>query len=170
VSGDVQGTSTRTVRVREGSIVRGNVQIKEAVAGSDVDALLVNFSRVRGDVQVEKSSGRMRVRDSRIGGNVQFVENRTGLYTVTNNEIDGDLQHFKSSGRVTFTRNDIDGDLQVIENTIGPYRIAYNHIDGNLQFFKNQGEGEIIGNDIDGDLQSKENSPRPTIRGNTVDD
>jgi cytoskeletal protein CcmA (bactofilin family) len=169
VGGDVQGYRTRTVRVREGTAVDGNVQIKEARASIDVDALQVNFASVDGDVQAEKSSGRFRVRDSYIGGNLQFIENTTGPYVANNNDIAGDLQHFKNRGKATATNNDVGGNLQVEENFLGPYRIASNQIAENLQFFKNNGFGDIIRNYVGGNLQSKENQPQPNIKNNIVD-
>jgi len=132
VGGDVQGERTRTVRVREGSTIEGNVQVKEAEAPVDADALVVNFADVSGDVQAEKSAGRLRVRDSRIGGNLQFVENTSGLYAVKNNDIGGDLQHFKNRGKATIVRNDVGGNLQSKENRPQP-TIENNDVEGDLE-------------------------------------
>ena len=98
VDGDVQGKCTRSVIVRDGTRVGGNVQIEEAIAPGDVDALFVDNATVDGDVQAQKSSGRLRVKASQIGGNLQFFENRTGLYEITDNRVDGDIQFFKNQG------------------------------------------------------------------------
>jgi len=88
-----------------GVLVDGNVQADEA---SRVRVLA--RSRVKGDIQVE-DGGNARVRNSRVGGNIQLKSNE---------------------GRLIVARNTVGGDVQAFSNT-GGVRIAYNVIDGNLQ-------------------------------------
>ena len=132
VDGDVQGKATRTVSVRDGTRVGGNVQIEEAIAPADVDALFVDNATVGGDVQAQKSSGRLRVKASQIGGNLQFFENRTGLYEITDNRVDGDIQFFKNQGDGTITGNSTGQDLQSKENNPPP-TIQGNSVGGDLE-------------------------------------
>jgi hypothetical protein len=131
VDGDVQGENTLSVLIRD-VMVGGNIQIKEAESPMTTDTLLVEFSTVDGDVQAEKSSGRMKVAESHIGGNVQLVENYTGPYEVTGNQIDGDLQFFKNQGEGTITGNEVMGNLQSKENNPRPY-INDNVVHGDLE-------------------------------------
>ena len=132
IDGDVQGDKTRSVIVRGGTVVGGNVQISKAVAPADVDALLVNNAEVGGDVQAEKSSGRLRVKSSLVFGNLQFEENKTGPYEVTGNVIDGDLQFFKNQGAGTITGNQVGSNLQSKENNPQP-TIFGNIVEGALE-------------------------------------
>jgi hypothetical protein len=106
--------------------------VTEAVAASTVDALLVTNATVDGDVQAEKSSGRLRAVGNRIGGNLQFVENRTGLYDIRNNTIGGDLQFFKNIGSATITGNTVEGNLQSKENSPPPV-ISGNTVKGSTE-------------------------------------
>lgn len=132
VEEDVQGKATRSVIVLGGTRVGGNVQIEEAITPIDVDALVVEGATVDGDVQAQKSSGRLRVKASQIGGKLQFFENRTGLYEIMNNRIDGDLQFFKNQGAGTITGNSVGGNLQSKENSPPP-TIEGNTVGGNLE-------------------------------------
>ncbi|ABK19293.1 conserved hypothetical protein [Syntrophobacter fumaroxidans MPOB] len=132
VGGNVQGKYTRSVLVRGGTFVGGNVQIDEGFAPIDVDVLLVNLSTVDGDVQPKESAGRARVLASRVGGNVQFVENYSGPYAVRNNRIDGDLQFFKNRGRGVITGNHVKGNLQSKENSPRPI-IRDNIVEGDVE-------------------------------------
>ncbi|HPR03655.1 MAG TPA: hypothetical protein PLP82_07105, partial [Deltaproteobacteria bacterium] len=116
----------------DGTMVGGNVQIKQANAPADVDALWVDSAAVEGDVQAEKSSGRLRVTGSRVGGNLQFVENSTGIYDIRDNRIDGDIQFFKNKGAATITDNSVKGNLQSKENSPSP-TITRNTVDGDLE-------------------------------------
>jgi hypothetical protein len=132
VNGDVQGERTYSVIVNSGTGVGGNVQIKEATAPTDVDALLVYTSSVDGDVQAEKSYGRLRVIQSTVRGNLQFVENRSGPYVIRDNRIGEDLQFFKNRGTGTITGNRVGGNLQSKENSPRP-TVRYNIVDGDLE-------------------------------------
>jgi cytoskeletal protein CcmA (bactofilin family) len=98
VHGDVQAEGTRSLIVRGGTFVGGNVQLTEASAAVTEDALRVEFSKVDGDLHAEKSSGRLRALENQIGGNLQFLENKTGTYEIENNSIGGGLQFFKNRG------------------------------------------------------------------------
>lgn len=132
IDGDVQGEKTRSVIVRDGTLVGGNVQITEAAAPDNEDSLLVENATVNGDVQAEKSSGRIRTFNSLVFGNLQFVENKTGPYEITGNDIDGDLQFFKNQGAGVITGNQVGGNLQSKENNPQP-TISGNSIDGDLE-------------------------------------
>ena len=129
VEGDVQGNRTVSVVVRENSTVGGNVQIWDANAPDGVDALRVDASTVRGNVQAEKSRGRLAVTMTIIEGNLQFVENYTGPYVITDNTISGDLQFFKNWGEGTITGNYVGGNLQSKENDPWPM-IENNTVEG----------------------------------------
>jgi len=133
VGGDVQGERTRSIRILEGTQVDGNVQVKEAAAPVDVDALLMKSAYIDGDVQAEKSSGRLRVIECEMDGNLQFVENYTGPYVIRDNWIGGDLQFFKNrqgKGRIIY--NMVHGNLQSKENRPRP-TIKYNKVKGDLE-------------------------------------
>ena len=132
VDGDVQGKYTRSIRVRGGTVVGGNVQLEEAAAPTDVDALLVYLANVDGDVQAKKTAGRLRVIESEIGGNLQFEENYTGPYVIMDNSIDGDLQFFKNRGQGKIIRNHVRGNLQSKENRPRPI-IRDNIVEGDLE-------------------------------------
>jgi hypothetical protein len=132
VDGDVQGEGTRSVIVGAFPQVMGNVQITEAAASAGVYALQLDAAVVDGDVQVEKSAGRLRAKESRNGGNLQFVENDTGPYWITDNTINGDLQFFKNRGECTITGNEVGGNLQSKENNPLP-TITGNLVEGDLE-------------------------------------
>ena len=132
VTGDVQGKGTRSILVRNGTWVGGNVQLTEGSASSRVDALLVRNATVIGDVQAEKSRGRLRALGSRIGGNLQFVENRHGPYAIRNNQVREDLQFFKNYGTGAITENQVGGNLQSKENSPRPV-VRTNTVGGNLE-------------------------------------
>jgi hypothetical protein len=97
-----------------------------------VDALLVRNATVIGDVQAEKSRGRLRALGSRIGGNLQFVENRHGPYAIRNNQVREDLQFFKNYGTGAITENQVGGNLQSKENSPRPV-VRTNTVGGNLE-------------------------------------
>jgi hypothetical protein len=95
-------------------------------------ALLVQNTTVEGDVQAEKSTGRLRALGNKIGGNLQFVENKRGPYAIHNNRIDGDLQFFKNSGTSTIIKNRVGGNLQSKENAPRP-KVRKNIVEGDLE-------------------------------------
>lgn len=66
VGGDVQGEGTRSLIVRGGTFVGGNVQLTEASAPGNEDTLWVQASRGDGDLQAEKSPGRLRALGNQI--------------------------------------------------------------------------------------------------------
>lgn len=132
IDGDVQGTRTRSVIVRDGTLVGGNIHLTEGDASDEDSALVVRDARVDGDVQAKKSSGGLLVKNTRIDGNLQFVENYTGPYVIEDNQIEGDLQFFKNMGQGTITGNRVDGNLQSKENTPKPSK-SYNFVDGDLE-------------------------------------
>lgn len=135
VDGDVQGQGTRSIIVRgenKNTFVGGNIQLTEASAASTEDALSVESSRVDGDLQAEKSSGRLRALGNQIGGNLQFVENTTGTYEIKDNNIDGDLQFFKNQGSGEITYNVVGGNLQSKENDPPPL-VANNTVKGDTE-------------------------------------
>lgn len=109
--------------------VPGNITGKIIGAITIDDDLVVDSARVMGDIQAEKSSGRLQVKKSDIGGNLQFVENYTGPYTITDNFIDVDLQFFKNIGKGTITGNRVGGNLQSKENSPQP-TILNNAVEG----------------------------------------
>jgi hypothetical protein len=122
VSGNVQGEGgTRSIVVRGGTRVTGNVELKDGFAPSAVDALLVQSAMVGGNVFAEKTNGRLRVMSSRIDGGVQFVENRRGPFTILSNQVRGDIQFFKNQGtnviNGTIIGNRVGGNLQSKENS-----------------------------------------------------
>jgi hypothetical protein len=123
---------TRAVIVRSDSRVGGNIQIQEATAPARVNALLVQRVVVAGDIQVEKSSGKVRVLGNTIGGNLQIVENLTGTYTANNNRMQGDLQFFKNNGRGVISGNRVGGNLQSKENSPAP-RVRRNLVAGDTE-------------------------------------
>jgi hypothetical protein len=132
VTGDVQGKGTRSILVRNGTWVDGNVQLTEGSASSRLDALLVRNATVIGDVQAEKSRGRLRALGNRIGGNLQFVENRRGPYAIRNNQVREDLQFFKNYGTGAITENQVGGNLQSKENSPSPV-VKRNTVEGDLE-------------------------------------
>jgi hypothetical protein len=96
------------------------VQIVETTAPAGVQARLLQGSTVKGDVQAEKSSGHIRAISNTIDGNLQFTENRTGEYAITDNSIQGDLQFFKNTGAGKIVNNRVGGNLQSKENPPAP--------------------------------------------------
>ena len=134
VVGNVEGKNTRSVLVREDTYVGGNVQITEASSPIDVDMLLVDGARVKQNVQVDKSAGRLRVvnNQSPIGGNVQIKENTTGPYEITNNRINENLEFFTNRGQGTITGNYVYGNLQSKENSPRP-TIENNFVQGSVE-------------------------------------
>ncbi len=119
----------------------GKVQLTEASATGNEDTLWVEASRVDGDLQAEKSPGRLRALKNQIGGNLQFVENRTGAYEIKNNHIKGDLQFFKNRGSGEITGNIVEGNLQSKENVPAPV---------------------VAGNTVRGDTEIDSSPPAPT--------
>jgi hypothetical protein len=132
VGGDVQGKATRSILVRGGTWVGGNVQLTEGSAGGGVDALLVRDATVVGDVQAEKSGGRLRAIDNRIFGNLQFVENRRGNFVIRDNAVREDLQFFKNLGFGKITGNLVGGNLQSKGNSPRP-EVRRNTVEGDLE-------------------------------------
>ena len=132
VDGDVQGKGTRTIRVGGRTAVEGNVQLTEGSAGRRADALLVKNASVDGDVQAEKSSGRIRILGNRVGGNIQVVENSTGVYQIRRNRTEGDLQFFKNRGKGKIIANTVGGNLQSKENSPRPV-VKRNTVEGDLE-------------------------------------
>lgn len=132
VDGDFQGEGTRTMILKENSKVEGNVQTKESSAAERVTALQVLNATVDGDVQAEKGSGRYAIIGSTVDGNIQVVENQTGLYQIRRNRVAGDLQYFKNRGAGTITGNWVDGNLQSKENSPAP-KVSGNRVEGDTE-------------------------------------
>ena len=126
VDGDVQGKGTRTIRVGGRTAVEGNVQLTEGSAGRRADALLVKNASVDGDVQAEKSSGRIRILGNRVGGNIQVVDQ------IRRNRTEGDLQFFKNRGKGKIIANTVGGNLQSKENSPRPV-VKRNMVEGDLE-------------------------------------
>jgi hypothetical protein len=131
VNGDVQGKGTRSVLVRGGTKVGGNVQLVEHSAPASVDALLVDNADVDGAVQAEKGTGRLRVLATVIGGGLQFVENK-GVFIIRDNRVGADLQFFKNTGAGTITGNHVGGNLQSKENSPAP-QVSNNVVEGSTE-------------------------------------
>jgi hypothetical protein len=105
---------------RDTSLVAANVFVDGNVQAEGAWGLVLVESDVDGDVQF-KQGGRVEIRDSVIGGNLQLDSNRGDLYAGTT-RIGGDLQAFQNRGgfAIAFTRNTIDGNLQCKENSPRP--------------------------------------------------
>jgi hypothetical protein len=89
-------------------------------------------TRVNGDVQ-GKGTRSLLVRDgTRVGGNLQFVENRRGPYVMTSKQIDGDLQFFKNRGSGAITGYQVGGNLQSKENSPKPL-VRNNRVEGSTE-------------------------------------
>jgi hypothetical protein len=69
--------------------------------------------------------------NNHVGGNLQFVENKTGPYEIKNNTIKGDLQFFKNKGSGVITENNVEGNLQSKENDPPP-TISDNIVKGDI--------------------------------------
>jgi hypothetical protein len=128
----LQSIFTCAVLLGSAAIASADTKLKEAYAPSGVDALYVKNVIVNGDVQAEKSSGRLRVSANQIDGNLQFVENRRGPYVISYNRVRGDLQFFKNQGRGSIHGNVVKGNLQSKENSPRPL-IKNNLVEGDAE-------------------------------------
>lgn len=93
VNGNIQAEGASAVTVNPGSVIGGNIQIKQGQ--------------------------RAAIRDVIIGGDLQFDENR-GLIEASGNEIDGNLQAFKNTGGLRLNGNVIEENMQCKENRPAP--------------------------------------------------
>ena len=141
ISDDVQGRFTTTVRVREGALVTGNIQLLSAFATSG-DALVVDTVTVEGDIQAQTSRGGLRVVD-RIGGNIQFVNNTGGSYETTGNEVDGDIQLFDNRGNGIIRGNTVQGNLQNKQN-LPPPTVENNIVSGDVELDESSRTGPML--------------------------
>jgi hypothetical protein len=112
VVGNIDADGARAVYIAAGSWVGGNVQV------DDTDALTISASRVRGQVQAV-NGGRVKVVDSRIGGDLDVVQN-DGAVEIRRTYIGDDVQAIANTGGVAIFANRIDGNLQCRDNRPRP--------------------------------------------------
>ena len=141
INGNVHGNGFRAVVLGMGTEVRGNVELKN---GRRAD---ISNSVVRQNLLLENNRGKIIVRVTSVGGNLQAFQNDGKLQIISNSIIGGDLQVFDHSGRVKIHQNLVDQDLQV---------------------FRNFGIGTLRNNLIRGNLQCKENNPAVVASGSIV--
>lgn len=132
VDGNVQGDGTKTVIVRAGTTVGGDVQVKNSRTRPNSDALLVNLATVKGDIQAQNNSSRLRIIGTKVDGNIQIMENKRGPYRIANNRVKGDLQFFKNRGPGTIVANRVQGNLQSKENVPRP-AVSGNIVSGDTE-------------------------------------
>jgi hypothetical protein len=88
IVGNIQAEGARGVRLQgQGVFVNGDVQIKYGTRAT----LIRRGTRIGGNVQYVENSGFLMIRGTRVGGDVQVIENSDGA-AIFNNVIDGNLQ------------------------------------------------------------------------------
>ncbi len=97
VKGNVQSEEFKTVRLVNGSVVVGSVQLKNGLSGGLAS---VNSSRINGDLQFESNRARVVTRGSTVLANLQAVQNKGGV-AFTNNRISENLQCKENNPRPT---------------------------------------------------------------------
>lgn len=85
VNGNIQADGARAVYLNPGSLVGGNVQIKQGGSAR------LDRARVDGDVQLESNRRALRAVKTQVGGNFQVFQN-TGGVTLLQNRIAENLQ------------------------------------------------------------------------------
>lgn len=136
---DVKVPSGATCKLN-GTTVKGNVKVYGGAK------LYASGVRVNGDVQGEGFKVVVVKERSRVGGNVQLKQGRSG-----------------GAGRVVGSR--VDGDLQYEENRARMIARSSTVL-GNLQVFKNTGGAVLKSNRVAENLQCGQNRPAPTGGGN----
>jgi len=144
--GELTGITVDNLRVPDGATCTLTRVLVEGTAKAETDAtLIINRSRVIGNVQAEDAKKVVVRRDTRVGGSVQFVQG--GAARVVNSDVNGDVQYDDNDLRLAVNGNEVGGSVQIMQNTGGVV---------------------IRDNTIDGNLQCKENVPAPTGGNNTV--
>ncbi|MBK8903201.1 MAG: S8 family serine peptidase [Anaerolineaceae bacterium] len=105
VSGDIKAGNASLVIVKAGSIIAGNIELKESSSGEITDV------QVDGNVLFESNSGTIDVIGNWIGGNLQAYKN-TGTLTLTNNIIEGNLQCKENSPPPDGSNNIVHGNRE----------------------------------------------------------
>lgn len=138
-------TGNCTIRL---STVEGNIVIKNG------GNLLVMGSTIKGSVQAEGAS-RIRIltdattgRESRINGDVQIHNLKTGIAaSVVDAFVGGTI---------------------IADSNRAPINLLGNTINGDIQVFQNEAVVRLRDNTIGGNLQCKANTPRPVNGGGNV--
>jgi hypothetical protein len=148
VGGSVQIVGADDGDFIESSVILGNLEIVESVAGNF--AFVIQNTTIGGDLLFEKNVG------------PTVIGSGGGL---GGNRIAGDLQIYENNVAGAFCPPDAPpGTCPFFENGL----FNDNVVGGNMQLFKNQGPTEVFRNMIAGDLQCKENEPPPVGAGNTA--
>lgn len=98
VNGSIQAEGAKAVFINPGSIVGGNVQLKQGGRAR------IWQTRINGDLQLFTNDGPLSIRRNRVGGNLQADENTGGL-VISLNVIAENLQCKQNNPRPTGSGN-----------------------------------------------------------------
>ncbi len=149
--GTIGATTVDNLRVPQGATCTLNgTTVKGTVNVENTAKLYANGVRVIGNIQSEGFQTIVVREGSRVGGNVQLENGRSGgTGKVISSRVEGDLQFFSNKARMEARSNTILANLQAVSNTGGLV---------------------IKNNRISENLQCKQNNPPPTGGGNTAGD
>jgi hypothetical protein len=85
VDGNIQAEGAKAVYVNPGSVVGGNIQIKQG-GKATIDRVTID-----GDLQLEQNKRKLVAKKNKVGGNMQVFQN-TGGVKILNNIIQENLQ------------------------------------------------------------------------------
>jgi hypothetical protein len=78
IIGNIQAEGAKAVYVNPGSIVGGNIQIKQG------DSARIDRVEILGDMQLESNRASLRVTQNEVGGNMQIFQNTGGVKLLRN--------------------------------------------------------------------------------------
>jgi hypothetical protein len=119
----------------QGSTIRGSVQAEGASqVRLQQDLTTGRITRIIGNVQIKNTVAGLRstILDTRIGGSIQYEDNRAPL-NIFGNDVNGDVQVFQNRSTVRIRDNTIDGNLQCKENAPRPLNGGGNVVGGNAE-------------------------------------
>jgi hypothetical protein len=164
VRGNVRAQPDSSLIIDQGTVVRGNVEVKEDANTGAFDAT------IRGNYTCDRCIFED-VIQSVIGGNVQIAGSQDGDF-ILSSSIGGNI-HIKDSTAVETAflveDTDVGGDV-IFEKNAGDASISGNRLDGDLKVLGNRGEIAVLDNVIDGSLECFGNQPPPASAGNAAED
>jgi hypothetical protein len=124
VGGSIQADGAGAVRVLQGSVVEGDVQVKKGTGTGDSGAWVVRQTTIGGDAQFEENGGRRSpgIENSIVDGDIQVFKQRGGgdPILVRENRVGENLQYFLNRRAGNISLNNIRQALQCKENTPPP--------------------------------------------------
>ncbi len=135
VGGNVQINGGGMFAIGPSTIIRGDLQIQNIPAGSDLN--VVCGADVKGNLQFQNNAASVEIGSypscpgNTIGGDLQ-VQNNTAATQIYNNTVSGNLQNLNSTAATVIDGNTVGGNLQAGNNTVST-QVFNNSVTNNLQ-------------------------------------